>query len=98
MGGRCSIPDVGRGSSRRLVVGPWEVLLVVTAWTVSYFCMYFQAAVFLSSITFELVTEVFSQRVTKTGSEFSSDYPACILHLFCLHVVFRSSIVQFFWL
>jgi hypothetical protein len=31
--GRCSIPDVGRDSSRRLVVGPWEALLIVTAWT-----------------------------------------------------------------
>jgi hypothetical protein len=96
--GRCSIPDVGRDSSRRLVVGPWKVLLVVTAWTVSYFCLYFQAALFLSNIASEMVTEVCLYSVSLWQfSEFSSDYPTCSLHLF-VYTLFsdRQLFLQFF--
>jgi hypothetical protein len=85
--------------SRRLVVGPWEVLLVVTVWTVPYFCLYFQAALFLSNIASELVAEVFIQRVTETGSEFSSAYPIYRLHVFfCTLCLDRQLSLQFFWL
>jgi hypothetical protein len=99
MDGRCSIPDVGRDSSRRLVVGPWEVLLVVTAWTVSYFCLYFQAALFLSNIASELVMEVCLYSMSQSGSEFSSHYPTCTLRLLlCTLCSYRELSVRFFWL
>jgi len=68
------------------VVGPWEVLLVVTVWTVSYFCLYFQAAVFLSNVASELVTEVCLYSVSLITRY--ADYM-----FFFLRFVFRSSTV-----
>jgi len=94
MDGRCSIPDVGRDSSGRLVVGPWDVLLIVSAWTVSYFSLYFQATLFLSNLASELVTEVCLSSVSLGQFRNFRRLPDMQIAPFCLHALFRSSAVS----
>jgi hypothetical protein len=82
------------------VVGPWEVLLVVTVWTVSYFCLYFQAAVFLCNVAAEFVTEVclYSVSLRQVRNFRLIARYADYMFFSCALCSDRQLSVQFFWL